>query len=1202
MPVTPFTGSTTGGPYQGVPTSPVTIPGTSVTVEANSGLGNTLIGNGSASGSAEVGEIGEVSVSGEVTIKIDQNGQTFDTDLSGTGSVSVDLGNGVEANVSVTIDGETVTVDVDGTVTTHNFDDLGAGLQEDLERAGLSPEAAAAIAHGMTTAVGQTIQSAENSIRDALKDAANNDDFLGPDERGRLKDLFDKPPFDPGSNPNPDDDLPGSGSFPSPIPTPLVIDLDGDGVELVALANSHALFDLDQNGFAERTAWVSADDALLAYDVNGNGVIDDKSELFGDSGAFADGFASLGSLDSNNDGVINVNDAAYANLVLWQDAEGDGFTENGELISLSDAGLESISLSATIIQETNQGNDVTHRSSVTWTDGTTTNIDDVWFQTDNRIAAYRLPEGFEFDPIVFSLPGLAGYGNVKSTWVALSEDPSLITMSEALLGTLQSGDVAQFLQDFEAFVLEWAGVGDVDPESRGAFVDARHLELLEAMYGTGFEQLYRPTNTYLTDPNAAAGPLIEQQYDELIEKLAARFMVQGPGSLVALDPNSDYSDYLFGSLAQLEDGMTVANFHISNYANFDAIVHDLLDKVGSGGITLANAALALELIGKDFSNDTNLYVAFLAGATSTYSDASAASSLLSLLNTSYAIVDGTVDADVLGNGNIATIYDAGLGNDTIAGGEHGDVYLYSFGDGNDVINDRDWYNDGGADTFVFTDVNVDDVTFSQNAGQDLVMTLANGETVTITDQFHNYQDQKIETISFADGTVLNVQAIRDKSVADMKATGIVTGSEQAEHYTHTSGDGSYTITDRDDYNDGGADRFTFTDVDVDDVTFSQNAGNDLVMILANGETITIIDQFQWWQYNKIETISFADGTVLNAQAIRDKSVADMKATGNVLGSQQSENYKHTIGDGSYTITDRDDYNDSGADSLVFTDVNVSDVTFSQNAGNDLVMTLANGETVTIVDGLHPWLEWSIETISFADGTVLNQQAIRDKSVADMKTTGAVVGTERVENYTHTSGDGSYTITDRDDFNDGGADSFVFTDVNVDDVTFSQNAGNDLVMTLANGEVVTIVDGLHPWLYWSVETISFADGTVLNQQAIRDKSVADMKTTGAVVGTERVENYTHTSGDGSYTITDRDDFNDGGADSFVFTDVVMNDIDFGKDANDLILSLSNGEDVTIYNFFAAGHDYAVEDFHFSDGSVLTSAQIYAAPVSGGLLEL
>ena len=63
--------------------------------------------------------------------------------------------------------------------------------------------------------------------------------------------------------------------------TPLVLDLDGDGVELTAQVDGNVAFDLDGDQFAEWTGWVAPDDGLLAIDLNGNGRIDDVSELFG---------------------------------------------------------------------------------------------------------------------------------------------------------------------------------------------------------------------------------------------------------------------------------------------------------------------------------------------------------------------------------------------------------------------------------------------------------------------------------------------------------------------------------------------------------------------------------------------------------------------------------------------------------------------------------------------------------------------------------------------------------------------------------------------------------------------------------------------------------------------------------------------------------------------------------------------------------
>jgi hypothetical protein len=91
-------------------------------------------------------------------------------------------------------------------------------------------------------------------------------------------------------------DLPTISPFLSYIISPLVIDLDGDGVELVSLENSTAFFDLNLDGFAENTGWVAADDALLALDANGDGIINDNSELFGNQTGHANGFLALAAM------------------------------------------------------------------------------------------------------------------------------------------------------------------------------------------------------------------------------------------------------------------------------------------------------------------------------------------------------------------------------------------------------------------------------------------------------------------------------------------------------------------------------------------------------------------------------------------------------------------------------------------------------------------------------------------------------------------------------------------------------------------------------------------------------------------------------------------------------------------------------------------------------------------------------------------
>ncbi|WBS05556.1 carboxypeptidase regulatory-like domain-containing protein [Pseudoduganella sp. SL102] len=125
--------------------------------------------------------------------------------------------------------------------------------------------------------------------------------------------------------------------------TPIAIDLDGNGIHTIARADFTGSFDLLGTGTAIQSGWLSAGDAFLAIDANGNGSIDGIAELFGGASK-GSGFAKLASFDSNGDGFVTAGDAQFAALTLWQDANSNGITDGGELISLAQAGVTSLAV------------------------------------------------------------------------------------------------------------------------------------------------------------------------------------------------------------------------------------------------------------------------------------------------------------------------------------------------------------------------------------------------------------------------------------------------------------------------------------------------------------------------------------------------------------------------------------------------------------------------------------------------------------------------------------------------------------------------------------------------------------------------------------------------------------------------------------------------------------------------------------------
>ncbi|WP_305794196.1 calcium-binding protein [Ruegeria sp. EL01] len=966
--------------------------------------------------------------------------------------------------------------------------------------------------------------------------------------------------YDPGSYG--DSGLPWDSPFTNPSPTPLVIDLDGDGIELISLQDSSARFDLDENGFAETTAWVGRDDGLLTYDVNGNGVIDDKSELFGDSGSFQDGFASLASLDDNGDGKINALDSAFSSLTIWRDENSDGYSDTNELYSLETAGLLEIDLNATGVNEQNAGNQVIYRSDVSWSDGTSTAIEDVLFETDQSNSSYILPDNFQFNPIAFDHPVIFGLGNVASSWVRLSEDPTLLTQSTSLLQLLEAGDVDGFLTEFRSFLFAWAGVSTVDETGRGDHIDGRDLAFMESIYGVGFQQLDRSTGSYISNPTLRVAQQISEQFDKIVAEQAFLYMAQSPISTTyhdAAGSGMEGVNHPLHALGQLALELSPANRDLSGDAT--KAIKQLIEANLDGRLTDANFVQVLEVYGKGISPNqqqffdeldivlTELDSASQIVAVSLFDDVEGYSSPGIVQGTSNDdnltatgtrtllqglegddVLNGSGHSDILvgGQGNDLLLggdgnnfLTGGFGNDTLVGGKGSDSYFFSTGEGNDTIaesyahvqeNDRLVFGEG----ITADDLYAINTHTGGNAGvYDLKIGLKTGDgTITILDVGHDHRDanyQHINEFVFSDGTTMTWNEFRVATLG-------------------TAGD----------------DHFDGSGVD-DDYVFRGDEGND-----------TIAESYAHVQEN--DRLVFGEGI----------TAADLFAINT-----------HTGG----------------------------------NAGvYDLTIGLKNGDgTITILDvgNDHPNAEEQhINEFVFSDGTVMTRNEFR---VATMGTAGDdhFDGTGESDDYVFRGGEGNDTIAesyahvheiDRLVFGEG----ITAADLYAINTHTDGNAGiYDLTIGLKTGDgTITILDvgNDHPNAEQQlINEFVFSDGTVMTRNEFR---VATMGTAGDdhFDGTGESDDYVFRGGEGNDTIAesyahvheiDRLVFGEGIDQADVFS--FRSDMN-GDGVDDLVIGVEGMTgSMTVLSAYANSNPelHQLDEFVFADGTTLDQANFLAA---------
>jgi hypothetical protein len=204
-------------------------------------------------------------------------------------------------------------------------------------------------------------------------------------------------------------------------------------LQYIGLDDSKAYFDVNDDGWRERLAWVGAGDGLLALDTQGDHTIDKWNEISFVSykeGAKTD-LDGLQAFDSSGNGQLDRLDARWHEFGAWADANANGACETGEFKTLDELGIVSMNLSSDH-QVSTPAHGVTEfgQSSFTTVDGKTHAVGDVAFEVD---ATQTFPQMTDADMQLAGVIRQALVFNQIVNTASASSEPALSFVSNELL-------------------------------------------------------------------------------------------------------------------------------------------------------------------------------------------------------------------------------------------------------------------------------------------------------------------------------------------------------------------------------------------------------------------------------------------------------------------------------------------------------------------------------------------------------------------------------------------------------------------------------------------------------------------------------------------------------------------------------------------------------------------------------------------------
>ena len=518
-------------------------------------------------------------------------------------------------------------------------------------------------------------------------------------------------------------------------------------------------------------------DGLLVLDRNANGVIDNGSELFGDKTVLenenyaANGFAALAELDSNGDGVIDSDDDRFSELKVWIDKNADGISQSEELYSLLELGIKSISLKKSVSNKTEDGSVVANRAVVSFDNGDNTEIGEIKFDIDSMDTINEMVGSIRSE-IKDGMPQIIASGNVLSLQEAMELDDELYRLVKSFV---TADDLGLLKGMVEKIIFRWTGVEEVEAGSRGSYVDAKELAVIEKFYGKAF------VGNNGSNPNNTAGPILSKVYDKLFNSIyygllsqtvlkeycdlirVEEYIVSGERKINYSDVmtvfESEMSQDYMGTIIKMNMffGLLADNSNTSDIFNKDylystyessryfkeiksacegTVIFNLNDAGtlnGSNGLDIIIGTDRNETINGNAGDD----IIFAGAGNDTINGSSGADEMY-----------GEDGDDEIYGGYGDDILIGGRGNDNLRGGEGNDTYVVGLGDGSDII-----YDDNGSNVIRFKDgIRPEDLIARHGDNYSIILTNRNtGDSVKI-ERFRQGTTYRNFVMVFDDGT------------------------------------------------------------------------------------------------------------------------------------------------------------------------------------------------------------------------------------------------------------------------------------------------------------------------------------------------------------------------------------------------------------------------------------------------------------------